>query len=126
MKFISGVLVYGLLFTACNKKSGVTPDHTPPAIVLLSPVSGQLFLSGQAIHISGSITDDQFISEAHVHVYNQLTGDKLMDIHLYPSGPTASFNENLAASQGITYQIQVLAADRNSNQSSTTVIVSCN
>ncbi len=122
-------LVFGLsliLLAACNKDSSGVSDHVLPVINLQTPTSGQVLSSGVAFHIKGTISDDQYISQAHVHVNNNTTGAELMDVHINPNGPSASFDETYTPVAGITYNITIMAYDRATNLSTTTVIVSCN
>lgn len=122
-------LVFGLslfLLTACNKDSSGVNDHVFPIINLQTPTNGQVLPNGVAFHIKGTISDDQYISQAHVHVNNNTTGAELMDVHLYPNGSSASFDETFTPVAGITYNITIMAQDRATNLSTTTVIVTCN
>jgi hypothetical protein len=112
--------------TACNKDSSGVNDHVFPVINLQTPASGQVLPNGVAFHIKGTISDDQYISQAHVHVNNNTTGAELMDVHLYPNGTSASFDETFTPVAGITYNITIMATDRATNLSTTTVIVTCN
>jgi Bacterial Ig domain len=117
------VLVTGL---SCSKNSGEEKDTLLPVIVLSNPTAGQTFTSGQSIQISGNITDNKFIAEIHIHVTNTNTGTLLMDVHLYPNGSTATFNQAITAIAGVNYKIQVIAKDRAVNEGRSSVEVSCN
>lgn len=114
------------LFTGCSKKQAGENDTIFPVIILNSPLNGQTFSPGQGIPITGTITDNQYIAEVHIHVSNDLTGALLMDVHLYPASASTSFNQAITASAGVSYKIQVIAKDRNVNESRTTAVVSCN
>ena len=111
---------------SCSKGSAADKDTVPPVVTISSPTSGQVFTAGQAINIAGTISDDKFIAEAHVHVTNTNNSALLMDIHIYPNASTASFNQTLTAVAGVNYKIQVIAKDRAVNETTGAVQVSCN
>ena len=100
-----------ILLLGCSKKSTAEKDTVYPVITFTTPTNGQNFTPGQAIQISGSITDDKFIAEVHIHVTNINTGALLMDVHLYPNGSATTFNQSIAAVAGINYRIQVIAKE---------------
>lgn len=120
---LSSVLVCGF---SCSPGSATDKDTVSPQIVLNTPISGQNFTPGQAIRISGTITDDKFIAEAHIHVINTNTSTTLMDVHIYPNGTSAVFDQSVTAAMGVNYKIQVIAKDRGVNEASGSVEVSCN
>ena len=125
MKFIffSGLL---LLLTACSKKNDQEKDLVKPVITILSPANGQVFTAGQSIPIYGTITDNQYIAEIHIHVNNNITGTLLMDVHQYPAAASANFSQSITANAGIEYRIQVIAKDKNVNETTATVLASGN
>lgn len=114
------------VLTSCSKKKESERDKVFPVITINTPVNGQSFTAGQSIPISGSITDNEYIAEVHIHVSNNNTGSLLMDVHIYPGSNSTTFNESITASTGINYKIQVIAKDRAVNESRSTVEVSCN
>lgn len=113
-----------LILHGCTKKS-IEKDTILPVITIATPAAGQTFTPGQSILISGSITDNVYIAEAHIHVSNSNTGALLMDVHIYPAAASAVFNQSITASAGITYKIQVIAKDKAVNEARATVEVSC-
>ena len=117
------VLVTGI---SCSKEAAAEKDTVLPVITLTSPANGQVFTAGQTIQINGSITDDKFIAEVHIHVSNTNTGTLLMDVHLYPNGSATTFNQPITAVAGVNYKIQVIAKDRAVNEARATVEVSAN
>ena len=117
------VLAAGL---SCSKGSAADEDKVLPVIIITSLANGQIFTAGQSIPITGTITDDKFIAEAHIHVSNTNTGVLLMDVHIYPNASTASFSQSITAVAGVNYKIQVIAKDRAVNEANTSVSVSCN
>lgn len=115
-----------LFITGCSKNNGAVKDTILPIINITTPTAGQLFTSGQSIRITGSITDNNYIAEVHIHVYNNTTGALLMDVHLYPANAAASFDQSITAVAGINYKIQVTAKDKAVNEARASVEVSCN
>jgi len=115
-----------LVLSACSKKDDQADDLVKPVITINTPFNGQVFTAGQAIPISGTITDNQYIAEVHIHVSNNLTGTLLMDVHLYPAASSATFNQSLTASAGIEYKIQVIAKDKNVNETTASVLANGN
>lgn len=124
MKLLFSGIALLLLVTGCSKNSADEKDNVLPVITITSPVNGQTFTNGQTINITGTITDDKYIAETHIHVTNNSTGNMLMDVHLYPA--SASFNQSFTATAGINYKIQVIAKDRAVNEARVSVEVSCN
>ena len=110
---------------ACSKGTG-DKDTVFPVITINSPADGHVYTAGQTIPIMGHITDNNYIAEVHIHVTNTNTGSLLMDVHLFPNGAAADFDQSLTAAAGINYKIQVIAKDRAVNQAISSVEVSCN
>ncbi len=115
-----------LLFTGCSKNSADENDTVLPVITITSPVNGQTFTNGQTINITGTITDDIYIAETHIHVTNKSTGNLLMDVHMYPASASATFNQSFTATTGVNYKIQVIARDRAVNEARASIEVSGN
>jgi Bacterial Ig domain len=125
MKFI-GFFLMLLSVSACSKKNDQPADLAKPLITINTPFNGQVFTAGQPIPIAGTITDNQYIAEVHIHVSNNHTGTLLMDVHLYPASASTTFNQSITASTGIEYKIQVIAKDKNVNESNATVLANGN
>lgn len=123
MKTILSFLLIILLLLGCSKDSATKKDTVLPVIAITSPTNGQNFITGQTIQITGTITDDNFIAEVHIHVTNTNTGALLMDVHLYPNSNSTTFNQPITATAGINYKIQVIAKDRAVNESRSSVEV---
>ncbi|MFN8289827.1 MAG: Ig-like domain-containing protein [Chitinophagaceae bacterium] len=115
-----------LLLTGCSKSNTGEKDTVLPVITITTPVSGQTFTNGQSIRMTGTVTDNNYIAELHIHVYNNNTGALLMDVHLYPAAASAVFDQSLSAAAGTRYKIQVLAKDKAVNEARASVEVSCN
>jgi len=126
MRLVIISIVTVSIMSGCSKGTAAEKDTIPPVINLASPVSGQNFPTGQLIQITGSITDDKYIAEVHIHVTNTNTGSLLMDVHLYPGSSSTSFNQSITAASGINYKIQVIAKDRAVNETISSVEVTCN
>jgi len=115
-----------LLLTGCSKGNTGEKDTVLPVITITTPVSGQTFTNGQSIRMTGTVTDNNYIAELHIHVYNNNTGALLMDVHLYPAAASAVFDQSISAAAGTNYKIQVLAKDKAVNEARASVEVSCN
>jgi hypothetical protein len=126
MKFRYLLLPFIVVFAACKKDAATAKDTELPVITITAPVAGQVFTAGQPIIINGSITDNNYIAEVHIHVSNTGTGALLMDVHVYPAAATASFNQSIMAVAGVNYKIQVIAKDKAVNEARSTVEVSGN
>ncbi|MEO5563640.1 MAG: DUF4625 domain-containing protein [Chitinophagaceae bacterium] len=111
---------------ACSNKSDSIDDKELPVIQLLSPTANQVFTAGQTVIVGGNITDNNKLAEIHVHIYNNTSGQLLMDIHRFPVGGTYALNETFTVQAGIQYKIQVLATDKSANQQNQTVFISAN
>ena len=122
MKTILSFLLI-ILLLGCSKDLATKKDTVLPVIAITSPTNGQNFITGQTIQITGTITDDNFIAEVHIHVTNTNTGALLMDVHLYPNSNSTTFNQPITATAGINYKIQVIAKDRAVNESRSSVEV---
>ena len=118
--------IVSFIISGCSKGTAAEKDTSLPVITLTAPATGQAFTSGQTIQMTGSITDDKFIAEAHIHVTNTNTGTLLMDVHLYPGNSSATFNQSITAAAGVNYKIQVIAKDRAVNEAISSVEVTCN
>jgi len=119
-------VLFLVAFISCSKDSGSPKDTELPVVTVNTPANNQVFNAGQPITISGSITDNEYIAEVHIHVSNTNTGALLMDVHQYPAGPGATFSQSITAVSGVNYRIQVLARDKEINEGRSTVEVSCN
>lgn len=120
------LFIFLSLLTLSCKKSTAEKDTVPPVITITTPVNGDTYTNGQSVTITGTVTDDKYIAEIHVHVSNLVTGALLMDTHREPGGPNDSFTETFTAVAGNNYRIQVTAEDRGANETISTVEVSCN
>lgn len=85
-----------------------------------------MFSAGQAVNITGTLSDNQQLAEVHVHISNNNTGTLLVDIHRYPLSANYILNESFSAQSGIEYKIQVIAKDNAANENRATVLVSAN
>jgi hypothetical protein len=107
----------------CTKNNGSPSDKELPVIQLSSPTNNQAFAAGQAVNINGLITDNDKLAEVHVHIYNNGTGQLLIDINRFPATGSHTLNEAFQSLAGIQYKIQVVATDKAANQQLTTVLV---
>ena len=125
MKTLFVYFICCIALNACSKGTA-EKDTEFPVITLNTPLDNQVFTDGQSIPMSGSITDNKSIAEIHIHVTNSNTGTLLMDVHLYPNGATAVFNQSITATTGVNYKIEIIAIDRAVNKTTSVVNVSCN
>jgi hypothetical protein len=124
MRLVIICAIVSFIISGCSKDTAAEKDTVLPVINISNPSNGQVFTPGQSIQITGSITDDKFIAEIHIHVTNSNTGTLLMDVHLYPNGSSATFNQAITAVAGVNYKIQVIAKDRAVNENRSSVEVS--
>src|SRR5689334_3891774 len=105
MKKGSAILLLSVFLAGCLKdKSG--NDHEAPVIQFLTPVNNAVYAPGATIKISGIISDNDIITEAHVHVTDVNSGFNFIDIHMYPNAKDADFsNQFLRGTAGIDYKI---------------------
>jgi hypothetical protein len=128
-KYRSAAIVFfafAILSGACNKGEFEVTDSIAPVIHISSPSNNQVFAPGTFIPIGGTVVDNNYIAEIHVHVSDNTTGTLLMDVHRYPAGVHYTLNESFVASPGVQYKIQVIARDRGVNEAVSTVYASCN
>lgn len=120
-------LLFSLVFIfACSKNSGGSNDNEAPVVTLSSPTPSQQFTSGQTVFINGQLTDNEKLSEVHVHISDIQTGALLIDIHRYPAASTYTLEESFQAQAGIAYKIQVIAKDNSANEGRAVVEISTN
>ena len=113
------------LLVGCSKNSTVE-DNELPVITITSPNNNQVFNAGETVNITGTLSDNQKLTEVHVHISNNSTGKLLIDIHRYPATPTYNLNESFQTQAGINYKIQVVAKDNSANENRSTVEITSN
>jgi len=112
-----------VMFAACSKDPD-EKDNEPPVVTIASPNNNQVYNAGETVNITGTLSDNQKLMEVHVHIYNNLAGTHLMDIHRSPSAATYQLNESFQTQAGVTYTIQVVAKDNSANERLATVEIS--
>jgi hypothetical protein len=120
--YISFYLCVAIL--SCSDKKDKVNDKELPVIQLLTPSNNQSFTGGQVVNVTANISDNDKLYEIHVHVYNNGTGQLLLDIHRLPDASIYSLNENISTQAAIQYKIQVVAVDKSANQQVQTVFIS--
>jgi len=115
-----------MVLVSCSKDSKQSNDKELPVIQLTSPSNNQVYSGGQTANITATITDNNKLALVHVHIYNNGTGQLVMDIHRSPTGSSYSLNETLQVVAGTEYKIQVVAIDNSANQQIQTVLISAN
>ena len=126
MKKIIPYYILLVILVSCAKFSKQDDDKELPMIQLTSPSNNQVYTGGETANITATITDNNKLSLVHVHIYNNATGQLVVDIHRSPTASTYSLNETLQVQSGIEYKIQVVAIDNSANQQVQTVFISAN
>jgi hypothetical protein len=114
------------LLGACSKNSHTSGDVTAPVITITSPLNNEHFAAGDTISTVASATDNNEVTELHIHVINKATGELLRDIHSYPAKVTGTVQDSFTADAGIIYTIQIIAKDPAQNSATAKVEVSSN
>ncbi len=114
-----------ILLQACSKNEKVS-DNELPVVTITSPNNNQVFGVGETINITGTLSDNQKLTEVHAHISNNSTGTLLIDIHRNPGAATYSLNESFLTQAGINYKIQVIAKDNSANENRSTVEITIN
>jgi hypothetical protein len=109
---------------ACNKTSPRKNDRESPVVTITTPSNNATVTSNVPLTIAGSITDNQYIAEVHIHITNLTSGQLQLDVHLYPAAAQASFSQTFTPQAGQRYKIQVIARDRSVNEGIQTVEIS--
>jgi hypothetical protein len=125
MKILFTIAVLLLVTGGCKKDPDPEYDLIAPVITMTAPVQGQLFTGGQVIRIQGTVQDNIYIAELHIHVSDLNSGSLLMDVHLYPGGPMINLDQPFSITPGNSYRIQVIATDRQVNETRSTIEISC-
>ena len=112
--------------SACSHNSEQVDDKQLPVIQVTSPSDNQVFSAGQTASITANISDNNKLALVHVHIYNNGTGQLIIDIHRSPDAGTYALNESIQVQAGIQYKIQVVAIDNSANQQVQTVFISAN
>jgi hypothetical protein len=114
-----------IFLTACSKKPD-TGDKIGPVITITSPSNNQHFTAGQTINTTASATDNDKVTELHIHVTDKTTGALLRDIHSYPGQSSGTVEDSFVADPGIFYTIVIIAKDPAQNLATAKVEVSSN
>jgi hypothetical protein len=118
------LIFIGIIILACNKTSPRNNDRESPVVTLTAPGNNAIVSPGFPLNITGSITDNQYIAEVHIHITNLNTGQLMLDVHLYPAAAQTSFSQAFTPQAGQRYRIQVIARDRSVNEGIQTVEIS--
>ena len=123
-KYVWGVISL-ISLIGCSKKPDAG-DKTAPVVTITSPLNNQHFVAGQTISTFATATDDNKVTELHIHVTDKATGTLLRDIHSYPDESTGTVQDSFTADAGIIYLIQIIAKDPAQNIATAKVEVSSN
>jgi len=118
-------LLLVIVLQACSKNEKLK-DNELPVVTITSPNNNQVFSAGETVNITGTLSDNQKLTEVHVHISNNSTGTLLIDIHRNPGAATYSLNESFQTLAGINYKIQVIARDNSANENRSTVEITSN
>ena len=114
-----------ILVVACSKSSHID-DRELPVVTINSPVANEVFSAGESIAITATLSDNQKLTEVHVHISDNSTGKLLIDIHRNPGTAVYNLNETFLAEAAINYKIQVIAKDNAANENRATVEITSN
>ena len=119
-------LYYSLLVltVACTKTSPRSNDRESPTVRVTQPVNNAVVNANLPLTITGTVSDNQYIAEIHIHITNLNTGQLLLDVHLYPASAQSTFSQAFTPQAGQRYRIQVIARDRSVNEGSETLEIS--
>ena len=95
-------------------------------MTLVSPTNNQSFTAGNSIQIVANATDNDKVSELHIHVNNLTTGLSIKDVHAYPASPTFTIKDSVTAQGATDYIIRIMAYDAKRNLASSQVEVRSN
>src|SRR5688572_11478861 len=110
MKRLFHFFIYSLLLISCSKSSN-EKDQETPVISISSPTTNQVFTAGETIHIRGTISDNQFISQVHIEVNDINTGHEYLLVHIHPNSTVYALDQAFTAGAGIRYKIKITADD---------------
>src|ERR1051326_6700409 len=105
-----------MLLSACSKKANNDKDTTAPVITIVSPQDNQQFNAGDIIKTMANATDNDRVTELHIHVSDKATGDLLRDIHSYPGKPSGTVVDSFPAQEGINYMYYMRRHNTHSNK----------
>lgn len=125
-RLLSLILIWSSIAISCSKNNSGATDKELPVIQLTAPINNQTFTGGQTVNINGTITDNNKLAEVHAHIYNNGTGQLLIDINRFPDAANYTLNENFQTAAGIQYKIQIVAVDKSANQQVATVLITAN
>lgn len=110
------------LLISCSKKN--EDDKEAPVVTITSPTNNQVLPAGE-IHIKGTITDNVYINQVHVEVYDGV-GAQVVHVHIHPATKNYAFDQTFTAQAGKSYKIKVIAEDPSANLSTKQVDITCN
>ena len=113
-----------ILTVACTKTSPRNNDRESPTVRVTQPLNNAVVSPNLPLTIAGTVSDNQYIAEIHIHITNLNTGQLLLDVHLYPASAQSSFSQAFTPQAGQRYRIQVIARDRSVNEGIETLEVS--
>ncbi|MEO7922705.1 MAG: hypothetical protein ABIR30_03445 [Chitinophagaceae bacterium] len=145
MKHRTGLLILGLivLLAAACSKGGVpyddsndggayvynAGDTTAPVLNIYTPVDNQVYTNGNAINVTGRITDDAGLYRGKIRIINDATGSILKE-QQYEIHGIATYNFNISYTTAVTspadYTVTVSFEDHGLNSATKSVKVKVN
>ncbi len=95
-------------FAACKKE-----DKTPPTVTVAGPLDGAAFNVGDTINISGTVGDDEALSEAVIEVTLVSDNSELYTKTIAVSGTSATVTGSyvVATAAGVNIEVHIEATD---------------
>ena len=104
-------------------------DVVAPVIEITTPTTGQIFVSGNSINVTGKVTDDGGLYRGNIRITNDANGN-LVKEQLYEIHGFQLFNFNISHTTSVTaasdYTVTVTFEDHGTNLTSQSVKVKVN
>lgn len=117
------IITLSLFLLAASCKKG---KNEAPEITIASPTANQAFTAGATVNVSGTATDDEALHEASVLVIAPANDTILKEYPTVHSEASYSFNYSITATNTGTYQVQVVFADHDGEETKKEVTFSVN
>jgi DNA/RNA endonuclease YhcR with UshA esterase domain len=141
IKLLVLTVVFTALVSACSKSAGsgeddggavhvVTPnDTTAPVLTINTPTANQIFTTGNAITISGNVSDDYGLYQGYIRITNDANGFELRK-QAYEIHGIKSYNFSLSYTPVVSvvsdYTVTVSFEDHGTNVTTKSVKVKIN
>jgi len=121
------ILLYSLcllILASCRKydEGWKSPN---PLILIDSPVNTQIYAGSQTANIFANIFDSHGLVKVQVHIYNNATGQQLIDInHILDDDKHYVLDEQFQVQVGMQYKIEIIATNKIKRKDTRTVTIS--